>query len=73
MFLGKLASINVVTPLTTLRVLGSNYYCWADSALQGQRSNQYTTKLCMDEKDILDMKNKGLHKPSGLVSTVCAL
>ena len=38
---GKLASLNVVTPLTTLSASGSNQHCWADSALQGQRSNQY--------------------------------
>ena len=39
-----LASINVETPLTTLSALDSNHFCWADSAFQGQRCNQYSTE-----------------------------
>ena len=42
--LSKLASLNVVPPLTTLSALGPKQHYWANSALEDQRSNQYTTQ-----------------------------
>ena len=45
-FLGELARLNVATLITSLSALGLNHHCQADSALQAQHSNQYTT-LCV--------------------------
>ena len=56
----------MVTPLTTLTVLGSNHNCWADSALQGQRSNQFQS---MTELYKLLSSQRSRLRPTSLMVT----
>ena len=63
--MGKLASLYLVTPLTTLSALGLNYRYLADSALQGQHFSHYTTFNAspFPQKLLQSNSTPSFHKP----------